>query len=249
MTKIILKSKKEIEIMKKGGQIAASVLNQLKYKVKPGITTKSLDKYAEELIRNARAIASFKNFHNYPASVCISVNKEVVHGIPSDRILKEGDIVGIDLGILYQGYHTDTAMTCGVGKISIEAQKLINTTQKALEIAIIAVRPGNHLSDIGYTIQSYVEKEGYSVVRTLVGHGIGHNLQEEPAVPNYGKKGQGIVLKEGMTIAIEPMINVGKHSVKILKDGWTVVTADKSLSAHFEHTIAITKNSPIILTK
>lgn len=249
MTKIILKTKEEIEIMRKGGRIAASILRQLKNTVKPGITTESLNKYAEELIKKAGAIASFKDFHGYPASICTSINKEVVHGIPSNKILKEGDIVGIDLGILYQGYHTDTALTCGVGKISNEAQKLIDITQTALEKAIVAAKIGNHLGDIGQKIQSYIESEGYSVVRSLVGHGVGRELQEEPAVPNYGKKGEGFILKEGITIAIEPMINAGKYQVKVLNDGWTVVTTDKSLSAHFEHTVAITSNGAVVLTK
>lgn len=249
MTKIILKTKKEIEIMKKGGVIAASILRQLKTTVKPGITTTSLNKYAEELIKKEGAIGSFKNFHGYPSSICTSVNEEVVHGIPGDKILKEGDIVGIDLGIFYQGFHTDTALTCGVGKISTDAQKLIDTTQTALEKAISVAKIGNHMGEIGSTIQLYVESEGYSVVTSLVGHGVGRELQEEPSVPNYGKKDEGIILKEGMTIAIEPMINAGKLEVKTLSDGWSVVTADSSLSAHYEHTIAITKNGPLILTK
>jgi len=249
MTKIILKSAQEIEIMRKSGQIAASILNKLKDVVKPGITTQNLNILAEKLIRDAGSTASFKNFHNYPASICTSVNEEVVHGIPGDRILQKGDIIGIDLGILYQGFHSDTALTCGVGKISTDAQKLIDVTQKALEKAILIIKIDAHLGDIGSTIQSYVEKEGFSVVRSLVGHGVGRELQEDPSVPNYGKKGEGIILKEGMVIAIEPMINTGKYFVKVLNDSWTVITADKSLSAHFEHTVAVTKNGPIILTK
>lgn len=249
MTKIILKTKEEIEIMKKSGRIAASILNTLKSAVEPNITTSDLNLLAEKLILDAGVKASFLNFHGYPASICTSVNDEVVHGIPGDKILSEGDIISIDLGILYQSYHADTALTCGVGKISVGAQKLIDATQKSLEKAIAVVKPGIHLGDIGSAIQSYVEKKGFSVVRSLVGHGVGRELQEEPAVPNYGKKGEGIILKEGMTIAIEPMINAGKYQVKTLSDGWTVMTADKALSAHFEHTIAITSKGAEVLTK
>lgn len=246
---IILKSQQEIEIMTKGGRIAASILNKLKNGAKPGVTTADLNILAEKLIHNAGAKASFRNFQGYPASICTSVNNEVVHGIPGDRILKEGDIVSIDLGIFYQGFHTDTALTCGVGKIDPDAQKLIDVTKKSLEKAISIAKDGAHLGDIGQEVQSYVEKEGFSVVRSLVGHGVGRHLQEEPAVPNYGKYGQGIVLKEGMTIAIEPMINAGKYEVKVLNDRWTVVTADGTLSAHFEHTIAITSKGAEVLTK
>lgn len=249
MSKINLKTEEEIKIMREGGKIAASILNQLKSLVKTGITTEFLDQEAGKMIQKAGAKASFLNFQGYPASICTSVNEEVVHGIPSNRALKEGDIIGIDLGIFYQGFHTDTAITCGVGNISPEAQKLIEVTQKSLEKAIFLAKPGIFLGDIGSEIQNFVENEGFSVVRNLVGHGVGRELQEEPAVPNFGKKGTGVILKEGMTIAIEPMVNVGNYQVKILNDGWTVVTADKSLSAHFEHTIVVTSNGSEILTK
>lgn len=245
----LIKTKEEIEEMRKGGRIAASILNKLKESAKPGVTTLELDYLAERLISEANVRASFKGFGGYPAHICTSINEEVVHGIPSKLILKEGDILGIDLGILCNGFHTDTALTCAIGKINPDAQKLIEVTKKSLDKAISIIRPGIRLGDIGNLIQSTVEKEGFSVVRDLVGHGIGKDLQEKPSIPNYGKKSEGLILKEGMTLAIEPMVNTGDFKVKVLDDGWTVVTLDKSLSAHFEHTIVVTKTGAEILTK
>ena len=246
---INIKSSKEIEIMREGGKIAAQFLNLLKDSVKPGITTKELDLLVAKEIKKRGVRASFLGHGGFPASICTSINSEVVHGIPSGRILREGDIVGLDLGIFHQGYHTDAAITVGVGKISLEKQQLIKITKKALDEGISMIKSGVYLGDIQNRIQKIVEGAGYSVIRDLAGHGIGKNLQENPSIPNFGKKSAGPVLKEGMVLAIEPMVAVGDWHVKILKDGWTVVTCDGSLSAHFEHTVAVRKDGLEILTE
>ena len=248
--KIELKSEQEIAKMRLGGKIASRILNYLKNQVKEGVTTAYLDKMAEKLIIEAGAKPSFKGYQNYPGSICISVNEEVVHGIPSNRVLKNGDVVGLDLGVYYQGFHTDTALTCVVGdEISPEIKKLLDVTLKSLFEGIKLCQPGVHLGDVQNAIQKTVEKVGFSVIRDLVGHGVGRALQEAPPIPNYGQYGTGPILEEGMTLAIEPMVAMGDWHVKILSDHWTVVTSDKSLSAHFVHTIAITKDGAEILTK
>ncbi len=247
--KIDLKTPKEIEIMRAGGKIASYILNELKKSIKPGITTKEIENMTDKLVERNKVKASFKGYRKYPSSICISINEEVVHGLPSNRVLKEGDIVSLDLGIFYKGFHTDTAKTFPVGEITPQARKLIEITKKALQEGIKDSREGNFLGNVQNTIQNVIEKEGFGIVKDLVGHGVGKNLQESPAIPNYGKPGTGPKLQEGMTLAIEPMVAVGGWEVKISKDRWTVVTADKSLSAHFEHTIAVTKKGPIILTE
>lgn len=249
MEKINLKTSAEIKKMREGGKIAAAVLEKISNTVKTGVTVKDLDLIAEEKIRKAGAKPSFKGYKGYPTATCISINDEVVHGIPSERVLKNGDIVGIDLGVFYQGFHTDTAITIGIGKISQEAQKLIDITKKSLDSAIKEIKPGKCLGDVQFVIQKTVEEAGFGVIRDLVGHGVGRKLQESPSIPNFGKKGTGLILREGMTLAIEPMVSAGDWHIKVLNDGWTVVTADGSLSAHFEHTIAVTKNGCEILTK
>ncbi len=255
---IIIKTFQEIQIIREGGKILARILEELGKAVKPGIKTIELDRLAESLVFKYGAVAAFKNYkpcfnhegqEGYPASVCVSVNEEVVHGIPGERILKEGDIVSLDMGVLYKGYFTDAAITVGVGKISSEAEKLIAVTKKSLELAIGETKIGNHLGDIGWAVQSYAEKNGFSVVRDLVGHGVGKFIHEEPEIPNFGRQGTGLELKEGMVLAFEPMINIGNYKVKTLADGWTFITQDKSLSAHFEHTVAVTKNGAEVLTK
>jgi len=246
---INIKTEKELEIMREGGKIAARILNLLAQKVKPGITTKELDLIAAAEIKKSGAKASFLGQAGFPASICTSINSEVVHGIPSGRILRDGDLVGIDLGILFMGYHNDTALTVPVGKIDYPKKELLKITQKSLAEALDIIRPGIHLGDIGHRIQKIVEGAGYSVIRDLAGHGIGRELQENPSIPNFGRPGSGPVLKKGMVLAIEPMVSAGDWQVKILKDGWTVVTCDGSLSAHFEHTVAVTADGHEILTK
>jgi methionyl aminopeptidase len=246
---ISLKSERELNLMRKAGGIVAQILEEMVAMAKPGITTGELDRYAESRTKQLKALPAFKGYHGFPASVCISVNDEVVHGIPSNkRVLKEGDIVGLDFGVIYEGWFGDSARTVAIGKISPEAQKLLDTTRESLMRGIEQCREGNRVFDIGHAIQNYVEGFGYGVVREFVGHGIGRALHEEPQVPNYGPKGKGLQLKAGMVLAIEPMINAGSHEVKVLKDGWTAVTVDHSLSAHFEHTVAITPQGPEILT-
>ena len=244
-----IKSEREINLMRKAGGIVAQILEEMIERVQPGISTAELDRYAESRCKDLKSIPAFKGYHGFPACVCISVNDEVVHGIPSvKRVLKEGDIVGLDFGVIYEGWYGDSARTVPVGKVSEAAQKLLNVTQQGLMRGIEQCRDGNRIFDIGHAIQNYVEGFGYGVVREFVGHGIGRALHEDPQVPNFGPKGKGLQLKEGMVLAIEPMINAGSHEVKVLKDGWTAVTVDRSLSAHFEHTVAITSRGPEILT-
>lgn len=253
MTQLI-KTPAEIEAMRQGGKILAAVLQKVAAAVKPGISTKQLDIIAEESLRALGATPSFLGYKSdnlvYPASLCTSVNSEVVHGIPSNnKILQEGDIIGLDLGCWYNGLCTDHAVTVPVGRVSSEAKKLIKTTQTALDIALKKARAGVTIGDLGEAIQAYVEHQGFSVVRALTGHGVGRAVHEEPIVPNFGKSGQGIKIQDGMTLAIEPMVNAGDYEVDNLADGWTVVTADGKLSAHFEHTVLITHDDCEVLTK
>lgn len=246
---ISIKSEREIERMREAGKILAEVHDELGQFVKPGISTKDIDKRGEEIIRSFGCIPSFLNYNGYPASICVSINDEVVHGIPaSNRILQEGDIVSLDAGVIYNGYHSDAARTHAVGEISSEAKKLIEVTKNSFFEGIKYAKEGNHLYDISKAIQEYAESFGYGVVRKLVGHGIGKNLHEEPQVPNFKLPGRGIKLQSGMTLAIEPMINIGTYDVKILSDKWTAVTLDGSLSAHYENTIVITTGEPEILS-
>lgn len=245
----LIKNYKEIEIMRAGGKIAARVLKLLRKVAKPGMTTYELNDIAEKEIIKAGGKPAFKGHGGFPATICASVNNEIVHGIPSGKRIREGDLVGLDLGVFFEGYYTDTAITIGVGKISQEAKKLKNVTENALKKGIKAIKPGIHLGDIQVIIQETIEDAGYGVIRDLSGHGIGKNLQESPSIPNFGKTGTGPILNEGMTLAIEPMVSAGDWHVNVLRDGWTVVTADGSLTAHFEHTILVTKNGSEVLTK
>ncbi|MDP2934229.1 MAG: type I methionyl aminopeptidase [bacterium] len=242
-------SEKEIEIMREGGKILAKILKTLSKKVKSGITTAYLNKVAEDLIFSFGAKPSFRGFNGYPAALCTSVNEEIVHAVPSKKILKNGDILTLDLGIKFKGFCTDAAITVPVGKIDKKVRKLITTTKKSLEIAIKQAKPGNYLEDIGWAIQNYVEKRGFNVIRELVGHGVGKQVHEDPQILNYGRKEQGVVLKEGMVLALEPMVAIGNWRIKRGEDRFGYKTLDNSLSAHFEHTIAITKRGPKILTK
>ena len=247
---IQLKSQREIEIMARGGKILAETVKLMERSVHPGMTTAELDTIAEDFIRShPGATPSFKGLYNFPASICSSINHEIVHGIPSKkRVLYEGDVVSIDVGVLYEGYHTDSATTVAVGAVNEESRRLLGVTREALDAGVALARAGNHLGDIGAAIQAVVEAAGFSVVRDLVGHGIGTGFHEEPQVPNYGKPNRGIRLVPGLTIAIEPMVNVGKPGIRTMPDKWTVVTIDGKRSAHFEHTVAITENGPRILT-
>ena len=247
---VLLKSPAELEKMRRAGAVVAQVLVEIAELVKPGATTADLDLFAQTRTKELGAKPAFKGYHGFPATLCVSVNEEVVHGIPSKkRILKEGDIVGIDFGVILDGWFGDSARTFAVGKIAPEAQKLLEITEKSLHLGIEQARAGQHLFDIGHAVQNFVESHGYSVVREFVGHGIGKSLHEDPQVPNFGVRGKGMLLKPGMVLAIEPMINAGKPEVRVLSDGWTAVTVDKALSAHFEHTVAITDQGPEILTR
>jgi methionyl aminopeptidase len=248
---IQLKSAREIDLMAQGGVILYGALQTLKSAVKPGISTGELDQIAEDFIRaHDGATPAFKGLYGFPGSICASVNQEVVHGIPSKkRVLHDGDLISLDVGVGYKGYFTDSAITVPVGTVSAEAQRLLDVTQQGLEAGIQAAQIGNHIGDIGAAVQGVVEPAGFSVVRELVGHGIGVEFHEEPQVPNYGKPKRREKLVPGLTIAIEPMVNVGGPATKTLSDRWTIVTTDGSLSAHFEHTIAITENGPRVLTR
>lgn len=245
---IIIKNHDEIVLMRKAGKIVGETLLLLETKVKPGVTTADLNRMAEEFITKHGAKPSFKGLYGFPSSLCISVNEQVIHGIPGLYTLKEGDIVSIDCGAFINGFHGDAARTFPVGKVSEKAQKLIDITEGSFFKGIKYAKEGNKLTDISHEIQSYVEAAGFSVVRDFVGHGIGTKVHEDPNVPNFGKSGKGPTLIEGMVLAIEPMVNIGTHKVKTLKDNWTVVTADKSLSAHYENTVAILSDGPEILT-
>lgn len=247
---VVLKTGRELSIMKEACRISAGALDLIGKAVEPGVTTAELDRIAEKYILSEGAVPNFKNYQGYPATACISINHEVIHGIPNkNRIIKAGDIVSVDLGAKFGGYHGDNAATFAAGDISPEAKRLIDTTRQSLYEGIKMACAGGRIGDIGYAVQRYVEARGYSVVRDFVGHGIGTNLHESPEVPNFGSLGRGIRLLPGMTIAIEPMVNAGKPDVKVMPDGWTVLTKDGSLSAHFEHTVAITAEGPQIMTK
>ena len=245
---IIIKSPREIKQLKRSNSIVAEVFQELRGAVQPGITTQELDQIAEKAILSKGAIPAFKGYRGFPATLCISMNEEVVHGIPNQRRLKEGDIVSLDVGVNLNGYFGDAAITLPVGNIDEVAQSLLEVTEKALYLGIDEAKIGNRLFDISYAIQTWVEAHGFSVVRDFVGHGIGKNLHEEPQIPNFGSPHQGPRLEKGMVFALEPMVNEGTYEVKILSDGWTVVTADRKRSAHFEHTIAITDGGAEILS-
>ena len=246
---IVLKTGRELSIMREACKISARALKLIGEAIEPGVTTAELDRIAEKFIRSCGATPNFKGYNGYPATACISINNEVIHGIPTaKRKIQNGDIVSVDLGALFEGYHGDNAATFACGDISEEAKRLMDTTRESLYEGIKMARAGGRIGDISSAIQSYVEARGYSVVRDFVGHGVGTSLHEAPEVPNFGTAGRGVRLMPGMTLAIEPMINIGKPQVKIMPDGWTVLTQDGSLSAHFEHTIAITADGPQIMT-
>lgn len=246
---VVLKTGRELKIMREACRISAGALKIAGSAVEPGVTTAEIDKIAEDYIRSQGGVPNFKNYEGYPATACISINNEVIHGIPSDkRRIVEGDIVSIDLGAMFDGYHGDNAATFACGDVSAEAKRLMEVTHDALYKGIGVAVVGGRIGDIGHAVQSYVEANGFSVVRQFVGHGVGTHLHEAPEVPNFGTHGHGIRLMPGMTIAIEPMVNIGKPEVKIMPDGWTTLTRDGSLSAHFEHTIAITPDGPQIMT-
>ena len=245
---IMIKSAREIEIMRQAGRIVATVLAELKSQVKPGVKTRALDEIALRETEKLGAIPSFKGYHGYPASVCVSINDEIVHGIPGNRVMNEGDIVSIDFGVIYDDFQGDAALTVGVGRITPEAEKLLKATEGSLMAGIQVAHAGARLGDISSAIQEYAESRGYSVVREYTGHGIGRNMHEDPPIPNFGIPGQGPLLKKGMTLALEPMINIGDWRTRLEDDNWTVKTSDGSLSAHFEHTIAITDEGSEILT-
>jgi methionyl aminopeptidase len=246
---IVCKSPAELEKMRAANALVADVLAELARMVSAGVTTSELDAAAEKLVREGGAEPAFKGYRGYPSTLCASVNDQVVHGIPSALALAEGDIISLDMGVKLNGYYGDSAVTVPVGRVSEEAATLLRVTQESLEKGIAQVRLGGRISDIGHAIQQHVEAHGFSVVREFVGHGIGAALHEEPQIANYGEPGRGPRLAEGMTLAIEPMVNVGRPAVKVLADGWTAVTKDGSLSAHFEHTVAVTKAGPLVLTR
>ncbi|MDP2954393.1 MAG: type I methionyl aminopeptidase [Chloroflexota bacterium] len=246
---IIIKSPQEIAVMRQAGRVVASILDMLVKALRPGITTGQLDALAEQEIIRQGATPSFKGYRDYPASLCASINEEVVHGIPGNRALREGDIIALDVGVIYNGFQSDAALSAGVGKIAPEAKRLIETTRGALAAGIAAARKGARLGDVSVAIQGVVEAEGFSVVREYVGHGIGRDMHEEPQIPNFGLPGRGPVLRPGMALALEPMVNMGGWRTRLTDNGWTVVTADGSLSAHFEHTIAITDGEAEVLTR
>ena len=245
---ITIKSPQEIEIMRAAGRILRKILRKLAQYVAAGKTTQEIDDYAASLIAQENVKAAFKGYRGFPANTCISVNEEVVHGIPGEKIIKQGDIVSLDLGIIHKGYFSDSAFTMPVGKISAQLKKLIKITQESLKNGIKNAVAGNRLGDISHAVQKHVEAYGFSIVRQFVGHGIGTKLQEEPEVPNFGRPHEGLVLKQGMVLAIEPMVNIGTWEVEVLDNDWTTVTKDKQPSAHFEHTVAITEKGPEVLT-
>ena len=246
---ISIKSEEEVELLRIAGEITGSTHNYLKPYIKPGITTLELDKLAEDYILSRGATPSFKGYDGFPGTVCASINNEVVHGIPSGRTLKEGDIITLDIGACFKGYHGDSAWTYAVGEISDKKKYLLEHTEKSLFKGLEAIHDGCHVGDIGYAVSKYANEHGLGVVRELVGHGVGTDVHEEPDVPNYGARGTGPVLKEGMVIAVEPMLNLGSRKVYILEDGWTIITADGKPSAHFEHTVLVTKDGYEILTR
>lgn len=245
---IVLKSEREIQLMRQAGRLVALAHQVVQETLRPGVTTAEIDRRVEAFIRANNAIPSFKGYRGFPASTCISINEELVHGIPGPRRIEEGDIVSVDIGVIYRGYHGDSAWTYPVGEVSPEARRLLEVTQQALMAGIEQARPGKRLGDISHAIQQVVEAAGFSVIRDYVGHGIGREMHEPPQVPNFGEPGKGILLRPGMTLAIEPMVAMGDWHTRVLSDNWTVVSADGSLTAHFEHTVAITENGPYILT-
>ncbi|MGI6603632.1 MAG: type I methionyl aminopeptidase [bacterium] len=246
---IVLRSPREIDSMRAAGRLTALAVAELKRAIRPGVTTAELDALAEDFITKHGGIPAFKGYQGFPGSICASINDEVVHGIPGLRQVRSGDIISIDIGVIVDGYVGDSAFTVPVGEVSPEALELLKVTEESLHKGIEQARPGNRLSDIGHAVQTHVEKAGFNVVRNYVGHGIGTKMHEDPSVPNYGPPGRGPRLMAGMCLAIEPMVNVGTYEVRVLENGWTVVTADGSLSAHFEHTVAITEDGPEILTR
>jgi methionyl aminopeptidase len=245
---VTLKSAREIEAMRRSGKITSRVLTELMKAVRPGMATAELDRLAERGIRQAGGVPTFKGYNGFPGSICASVNDEVVHGIPGSRVLREGDLLSIDIGTTLDGYVSDSAVTLPVGSIAQNARRLLEVTQECLTIGIAQMERGNHLGDIGAAVQAHAERHGYGIVRELVGHGVGRAMHEEPQVPNYGERGSGMELRPGLVLALEPMVTQGSPKVRILADGWTVVTTDGKLAAHFEHTIAVTEEGPKILT-
>ena len=246
---IIIKNNEELDAMRQAGKIVASILTTLRNEIRPGMETRELDTLADKELKRMGAKSSFKGYRGFPANLCVSVNDEIVHGIPRKRVLHEGDIVALDFGVIFMGFQGDAATTVGVGKISPEARQLLEATEKALGAGINAARLGARLGDISAAIQKYAESKGYSVVREYTGHGIGREMHEEPQIPNFGMPGSGPVLKKGMTLALEPMLNIGDWYTRLADDRWTVLTGDGSLSAHFEHTIAITNGEPEVFTR
>lgn len=245
---MIIYCEEEVRAIKRSNQIVATILNELEAMIKPGIRTKELDEWAETRAREMGAIPAFKGYRDYPASLCTSINEEIVHGIPSSRSLREGDILSLDFGVLYEGYYGDAAATFPVGKITPQAKKLIQTAKEAFYKGLEQIKVGNRISDISHAIQSYVESQGFSVIRSFVGHGIGLSLHEEPQIPNFGLPGRGLKIKPGMVFALEPMIAMSDWNVEILDDNWTAITKDRSLSAHYEHTVAVTQEGAQILS-
>jgi methionyl aminopeptidase len=246
---ITIKTSQEIELMRFSGSVTAKVLNTLAKEARPGVSTLALDKIAEEIIRSYDCVPAFLNYNGFPASICASINEEVIHGIPlKERVLAEGDILSVDTGAIYKGYYSDAARTFPIGSVSETAQRLIDVTRESLEQAMPLAVEGNRLGDVSAAIQEYVEQNGFQVVRDYVGHGIGTQMHEGPSIPNYGRRGRGIQLKENMTLAVEPMVNAGTYQVRALADGWTVVTADRSLSAHYENTLWVRKGTCESLT-
>jgi methionyl aminopeptidase len=245
---IALKSAREIETIRRSGKVTASVLTELMQTARAGMTTRELDRVAERGIRARGGVPTFKGYRGFPASICVSVNDEVVHGIPGDYVLRDGDLLSIDLGTTLDGYVSDSAITIGIGPISSAAQRLLDVTQECLMLGIAQMQQGGHVGDIGAAVQEHAERHGYGVVRELVGHGVGREMHEEPQVPNYGRRGLGTSLRPGLVLAVEPMITQGSPDIVIREDGWTVVTTDGKLAAHFEHTIVVTERGPRILT-
>lgn len=245
---IPIKSEEELKMLENSGRILARIMKRLRKSVHSGVTTKEIDILAEKLMKEEDSASAFKGYNGFPANICVSVNEEVVHGIPGERVLEDGDIVSLDIGINYRGFLSDSAITIAVGRADPAKKKLIDVTRRSLIEGIKQARIGRHISDISYAIQSYVERYGFSVVRQFVGHGIGYELHEEPQIPNFGKPHQGEVLKNGMVLAIEPMVNLGAWECEFLDNGWTAVTKDRLASAHFEHTVAVTERGPRILT-
>jgi methionyl aminopeptidase len=246
---IICRSAAEIEKLRRSARLVRQVLYEVRDRARPGVSTRELESYVERRLTQAGAKPAFKGYRGYPCCLCTSINEQIMHGIPSDRRLKTGDIIGLDLGVVLDGYYGDSALTMPVGDIPEPIQRLLRVSEEALELAITEARRGNRVGDISATIQHYVEKNGYSVVREFVGHGIGRNLHEDPQIPNYGEAGHGPLLKEGMVLAIETMVNAGRPDLKILSDNWTAVAADGKETAHFEHMVAVTRNGPDVLTR